>query len=78
MLDAMVDLSEAAGCVACPEGGATLAALRRLLASGAVREGERVVIFNTGSGLKYLEAWRVALERRGEARGTAGAGGGCG
>jgi threonine synthase len=64
MLDAMVELSTAAGCVACPEGGATLAALRALRRSGVVGGGERVVIFNTGSGLKYLEAWRRALERR--------------
>jgi threonine synthase len=78
MLDAMVDLSEAAGCVACPEGGATLAALRRLRASGAVQEEERVVIFNTGSGLKYLEAWRAALERRDEARGARDVAGGDG
>ena len=27
-------------------------------------ESERVVIFNTGSGLEYLEAWREALARR--------------
>jgi threonine synthase len=70
MLDAMVELSAAAGCVACPEGGATLAALRALRARRVVREEDRVVIFNTGSGLKYLEAWRVALARRDGARAT--------
>jgi threonine synthase len=64
LLDGMSSLAAEAGCLACPEGGATLAALRRLRASGEVRARERVVIFNTGSGLKYLEAWRVALARR--------------
>ena len=50
------------GCFACPEGGATLAALRQLRASGEIAARRtRVVIFNTGSGLKYLEAWRAAL-----------------
>jgi threonine synthase len=64
MLDGMVDLASAEGCFACPEGGATLAALRRLRAGGAVGPGERVVIYDTGSGLKYPEAWRAALARR--------------
>jgi len=64
LLDGMVDLAERSGCFACPEGGATLAALRQLRASGEVRANERVVLYNTGSGLPYLEAWRAAMERR--------------
>jgi threonine synthase len=64
LLDAMLELAELEGCVACPEGGATLAALRQLLASGEVTRDARVVIYNTGSGLQYPEAWRVALGRR--------------
>jgi threonine synthase len=63
MLDGMLDLS-AEGCFACPEGGATVAALRMLVRSGEVARGARVVVYNTGSGLKYLEAWRMALARR--------------
>lgn len=43
------------GVFACPEGGATLAALRRLAASGAILPAHRVVLFNTGTGLKYLD-----------------------
>jgi threonine synthase len=38
---------------AAPEGGATLAALRILTADGWIDPSERVVLFNTGSGLKY-------------------------
>jgi len=64
LLDGMSELAADTGCLACPEGGATLAALRRLRASGEVRAKERVVIYNTGSGLKYPEAWRQALARR--------------
>ena len=41
------------GIFAALEGGATLAALARLRATSAVRAEERVVLFNTGTGLKY-------------------------
>jgi threonine synthase len=64
LLDGMTDLAAHEGCFACPEGGATLAALRRLRANGEVKAKERVVIYNTGSGLKYPEAWQLALARR--------------
>jgi threonine synthase len=64
MLDGMLDLAGFEGCFACPEGGATVAALRRLRASGEIGPQDRVVAFDTGSGLKYPEAWRAALSRR--------------
>ncbi len=64
MLDAMVELSQCEGVFACPEGGATLAALRQLRTSGEIAADARVVIYDTGSGLKYPEAWRAALARR--------------
>ena len=57
MLDAMWELSEHEGCFACPEGGATVAALRQLLSSGEVKRRDRVVIYDTGSGLKYAHLW---------------------
>ncbi len=50
-------LGAATGVCACPEGGACLSALRRLLATGRVRPHETVVLFNTGTGLKYAEAF---------------------
>ncbi len=49
-------LARTAGILACPEGGATVAALRRLRQDGTLRADERVVIFNTGTGLKYLDS----------------------
>jgi threonine synthase len=41
------------GVDACPEGGACVAALRRLTAAGSIGRDEVVVLFNTGTGLKY-------------------------
>ena len=40
-----------------PEGGACLAAQARLLASGWIAPDETVVLFNTGSGVKYAHLW---------------------
>jgi threonine synthase len=40
-----------------PEGGACLAAQTRLLAEGWIRPDETVVLFNTGSGVKYAHLW---------------------
>ena len=51
------ELARSEGIFACPEGGACVPALRRLLQSGVVRGSERVVIFNTGSGVKYPECF---------------------
>lgn len=63
MFDGMVELASHEGVFVCPEGGATLAALNQLLRSGEVRPESRVVLYDTGSGLKYPEAWRAALTR---------------
>ena len=38
-----------------PEGAACFAALQSLWRAGKIASGDRVVIFNTGSGIKYLE-----------------------
>lgn len=54
-LAAVPEIASAEGVFACPEGAATLAALRKLLASGSVAASERIVLLNTGSGLKYLD-----------------------
>ncbi len=47
----------AEGIFCAPEGAACFSALKKLLASGQVATKERVVLFNTGTGLKYLEAY---------------------
>ena len=40
---------------ACPEGAATLVGYKRLIAEGFLRRDETTVLFNTGSGYKYLQ-----------------------
>jgi threonine synthase len=45
------------GIFAAPEGAACLPALRELIDRDLVSDGESVVLFNTGSGIKYLEAF---------------------
>ena len=47
-------LSENERLLAAPEGATTLAGLKRQLAKRQVGADETVVLFNTGSGLKYL------------------------
>ncbi len=46
-------MARAEGIFACPEGGACVAALEALLQQGLIEPSERVVLFNTGTGLKY-------------------------
>ena len=45
------------GLFVCPEGAACFAALKLLRRDKRIASGERVVIFNTGSGIKYLDAY---------------------
>ena len=47
------DLASRTGIDVCPEGGAAWAALADLRKSGFVRAADKVVVFNTGTGLKY-------------------------
>ena len=49
------------GLFICPEGAACFAALKLLRRDKKIAAGERVVIFNTGSGIKYLEAYNRGL-----------------
>jgi threonine synthase len=55
------DMARLEGILAAPEGGAGLAAIETLVSQGKIARGESVVLFNTGSGYKYLEAWQAAL-----------------
>lgn len=45
------------GIFCAPEGSACLSALKKMLTDGRVKADERVVLFNTGAGGKYLEAF---------------------
>ncbi|MGC9332597.1 MAG: threonine synthase [Anaerolineae bacterium] len=53
MIEAVRLMGKTQGLFACPEGGATLAAFQHLRQQGWIEEDESVVLFNTGSGLKY-------------------------
>jgi threonine synthase len=55
------DMARFEGILAAPEGGAGLAAIQTLIAQRKIRRDESVVLFNTGSGYKYLEAWQGSL-----------------
>jgi threonine synthase len=55
IVDAQRTLASLEGIFACPEGAATVAALQRLRQQGWIAAHERVVLFNTGSGLKYAD-----------------------
>ena len=55
MVSAMREIGATEGISAAPEGGATLVALRALLADGTISPSDRVVLFNTGGALKYLD-----------------------
>ncbi|HEV8240928.1 MAG TPA: threonine synthase [Thermoanaerobaculia bacterium] len=55
MTDATSRLARAEGMEVGPEGAAAFVALEKLAARGALREGERVVVFQTGSPWNYLE-----------------------
>jgi threonine synthase len=55
ILEEQKHLASQEGIFAAPEGAATLAALKALIHQGWVKPDERIVLFNTGSGLKYLD-----------------------
>jgi threonine synthase len=57
LLEAVKEFGASEGVFAAPEGAACLPALRRLLDKGEIKHSDRTVLFNTGSGLKYLEAF---------------------
>jgi threonine synthase len=55
ILESQKYLASQEGIFAAPEGAATLAALNELIKQNWVYPSERIVLFNTGSGLKYLK-----------------------
>jgi threonine synthase len=62
MLQAGKELASQEGIFAAPEGAATVSAARNLADKGWIKPHETVVLFNTGTGYKYAEAWRRALQ----------------
>ncbi len=50
-------LAESEGLFIAPEGAACVSGLEKLLANGFLNADDEIVIYNTGTGAKYLEAW---------------------
>src|SRR4051794_9951333 len=63
MLEAGVQLASDEGIYAAPEGAACVIAAQKLLASGFLKPSDRIVLYNTGSGLKYPEAYSTRFPR---------------
>ena len=57
IMDGVKEMASREGVFPCPEGGAALAAYKQLLESGFLRPSDKVVLFNTGSGYKYLDVF---------------------
>ena len=68
MIDGMVEIGSLEGVSAAPEGGAALAAIKRLLEDRLIKRDDAVVLFNTGGALKYLDVldpWPVTPDSAG-------------
>jgi threonine synthase len=63
LLDAGIRLASEEGLFIAPEGAACVSALEKLLADGFLKSSEKIVIYNTGAGLKYLEAYSTRFPR---------------
>jgi threonine synthase len=57
MIRTIREVGSSEGLFVAPESAACFAALKSLRATGKIGNGERVVIFNTGSGIKYLDCF---------------------
>jgi threonine synthase len=57
LIAATREIGAAEGIFCAPEGAACLPALRKLIEAGQVDANDRVVLFNTGSGVKYMESF---------------------
>ncbi len=64
IMDALHYWAKAEGVFAAPEGAASLACYRKLIATGILKREEKVVLFNTGSGLKYIDVIAAAGKKQ--------------
>jgi threonine synthase len=64
ILASILDWAKEEGIFLSPEGAAATAAYDTLLAGGEIKRGERVVLFNTGAGLKYADVVAEAMGLR--------------
>jgi threonine synthase len=62
ILNSILDWARNEGIFLSPEGAAATAAYDRLIAEGFLKQSDRVVIFNTGAGLKYTDVTAEAMK----------------
>lgn len=55
-------LARLEGIFACPEGGAVIAALPKLLECGVLKGEDTMILFNTGTAMKYLDVLARAFD----------------
>jgi threonine synthase len=55
IIKAQKHLAQTEGIYSCPEGAATIVAFEKLVQKGLIGREETVILFNTGSGLKYID-----------------------
>jgi threonine synthase len=63
LINAGIQLATEEGIFVSPEGAACIVAAERLLQDGLLKRDEKLVIYNTGAGLKYLEAYSTSFPR---------------
>jgi threonine synthase len=63
LIDAGIQLATEEGIFVSPEGAACVVAAERLIQEGFLRPADKLVVYNTGSGLKYLEAYSTRYPR---------------
>ena len=61
ILAALGELAREEGAFVCPEGAAIYAAAKELREEGWIREQDRVVLLNTGAGIKYPDTLEVSV-----------------
>ena len=64
ILASILDYAKNEGLFLSPEGAAATAAYDRLIASGELTPNDKVVLFNTGAGLKYTDMTAEAMHLR--------------
>ncbi|MEE8438426.1 MAG: pyridoxal-phosphate dependent enzyme, partial [Micropepsaceae bacterium] len=61
---ALAEMAQTEGLLLCPEGAATYAAWKQSLKEGRIKKGDRALLFNCATGLKYpMPAAGIALDR---------------
>ena len=61
ILDALKELAQTEGTFVCPEGASVYAAAKKLREENWIKEGETVVLLNTGAGIKYPDTLSITV-----------------